>query len=237
MNLQKFKWLLNPKIYKPKMCVWKSVRVCVSSVSCNFLAPHGSLYGPSLEIISFFAERASLSSGCAVNQAGDWDYCRMCSHECMGLHLIKVCTDNCYYLISTIWKETVLIRGFDWVVERRETNVCFVAQYESLRSGVYVSAELEGFCVPNFDEVLVSGPVPSLSLGKYPCVPLASKLISRPSELKQCTALKTWEGRLKVLYLYVWFCCLHGKLLKMHRLVFQKGSDQTLYLSCYVDFT
>lgn len=91
---------------------------------------------------------ASLSSRCAVNQAGDWDYCRMCGHECMGFHLIKVCTDNCYYLISTIWKETVLIRSFDWNVRRRETNACFVVLYKSLLSGLYGSAGLEEFLCP-----------------------------------------------------------------------------------------
>lgn len=138
---------------------------------------HKSLYGASLDIISFFLDRASLRCGCAVNQAKDLDYCRVCSYECMGFHLIKVCTDNCYYLISTMWKETVLIRGFDWDVEGRETNACFVALHTFLLSGIYVSAELEGFCVPNFDEVLVSGPVPSLSLGNYPCVPPSSMLI------------------------------------------------------------
>lgn len=53
----------------------------------------------------------------------------------MGFHLIKVCTDNCYYLIFTIWEEPVFIRGFDWDVEGRETNVCFVVLYKSLLSG------------------------------------------------------------------------------------------------------
>lgn len=181
------------------------MRVCQLCV-LHFLARHGSLYGASLEFISFFAQWASLSSGCAVNQAGDLDYCRMCSHECMRFHLIKVCTDNCYYLMSTIWKETVLIRGFDWDVKRRETNVCFVASCTFLLSGDYVSAELEGFFfffAPNFDEVLILGPVPFQSLGKYPCGLPSSKLVSHPSELKQCPALKTWHRWLKVLYLHV----------------------------------
>ena len=52
----------------------------------------------------------------------------------------------------------------------RETNVCFVVLFKSFLSEVYVSAEPEGFCGQNFDEVLVSGPVPSQPLGKYPTV-------------------------------------------------------------------
>lgn len=119
------------------------------------LAWHGSLCERSLEIISFFAAWASLSSDCAVNQ--DEDYCRMLSHEYMRLHLSKVCTDNWNYLIITIRKE-VLIRGVDWDVKRRETNVCFVVHISPLWG--LVSAELEDFCVPNFDEVLVSGSSP-----------------------------------------------------------------------------
>lgn len=110
------------------MCVC----VCVSSASCTFffLARHGSLCGASLEIISFFLQsgphwalvvqwtrpRTQIIVDCAAMNA--WDSTSS-----------KVCTDNCYYLISTIWKETIIIRGFDWDVKRRETNVCFVALY------------------------------------------------------------------------------------------------------------
>lgn len=128
----------------------------------------------------------------------------------------KVCADNCYYLISTIWKEAIIIRGFDWDVKRRETNVCFVALY----TFVFLR-RWKCFRVPSSDEILVSGAVPAPHLGKYPCVPPSSELISHPSELKQCPALKTRDGRLKLLDLYLQMC-LHNKLLKMNYLVFQK---------------
>lgn len=82
----------------------------------------------------------------------------------------------------------MLIGGFDWDVKRRETNVGFVIVYTFPLSWVYVSAELEGFCVPNLDEVFVSVLDASLS-----------KLISRPSELKQCTALNERDRGLKVI--------------------------------------
>lgn len=86
---------------------------------------------------------------------------------------------------------------------------------------VCVSVRWKCFHVPSSDEILVSGAVPAPHLGKYPCVPPSSELISHPSELKQCPALKTQDGRLKLLYLYVQLC-LHGKLLKMNHLVFQR---------------
>lgn len=200
--------------------------VCDSSVSCSFLAQLGSLYGPSLEIIRFFCRVGLTKLCCAVNQPGHWDYCWMCSHECMGFHLIKVFTDNCYYLISTIWEETVFIRGFDWDVERRETNVCFVVLYKSLLSGGLCICRDGGFCVRNFDEVLVSRPIPCLCLGKYPCVPHPPSSSAIPGRKKtQCTALKMWadgwksftlSGNLHLNH------CLYGKLLEMRRLVFER---------------
>lgn len=165
------------------------------------LARHGCLYGPSLEIINDFF--LALSSGCAVNQAGDWDYCRMCSHECMRFHLIKVCTDNCYFLISTIWKETVLIRGSDWDMKRRETNVRFVVVYKSLLSGFMYLQSWKVFVSQNFDEVLLMGPVSShLCFWEniHVCVP-SSKLISHPCELKQCPALSTCARLMEDIYI------------------------------------
>lgn len=82
--------------YEDPVCVCMFVCLCV----CIFWPMYRSLYGPSLETISV-SEWVSLSSGCAVNRARD--YSRMCSHECMRFHLIKVCTDNCDHLIFTIW--------------------------------------------------------------------------------------------------------------------------------------
>lgn len=112
---------------KTKLCSLVSVvfsksngfQVCV----CVTWPMYVSLYGPSLEIIMFVAEWASLSSGCAVNEAKDLDYSPMSSHECMRFHLIKVCTDNCYYLFSTIWKETMLI-GMVLVGRKEKRNKC-----------------------------------------------------------------------------------------------------------------
>lgn len=52
----------------------------------------------------------------------------------MGFHLIKVCTDNCYYLISTIWKETMLI-GLVWLGRKEKRNkcvLCFLVQISPL---------------------------------------------------------------------------------------------------------
>lgn len=220
--------------------------VCVCGCVCQLcvLAWHGSLCGRSLEIISFFAVWASLSSDCAVNQAKD--YCPMFSHEYVRFHLNKVCTDNCYYLIITSWKETVLIRSFDWDVKRRETNVCFVVHISPLWG--LVSAELEGFCVPNFDEVLVSwsSPISRLweNIHACPHPPSSSAIpVSWNNALHWRHDMDSWKSST---YTMCVICCLHGKLFKINHLIFMscglhkqehkniKNQPQFVFFTCYL---